>query len=853
MIIAMDGPAGSGKSTTARRVAERLNFAYVDTGAMYRAIALGVLKQTISPSDSKAVIAAAEKFSIDISGSGENFRIRLDGEDVSEAIRSVEVTSVVSTVAAIPEVREIMVRMQRTIGEAQSLVIDGRDIGTVVFPQADFKFYVDADIEIRAERRMKEFQAVNPDITLDEIIASIQDRDRQDMSRKVSPLRKADDAVVLDTSRVSIDEQVAFVLNIIEKRSDGTNPSDEHHKGDSMTEEVKETRSPLKSVAEAYKNSADEVLAGIRVMDKAALDKEDLGDVDLDALTQMYEKTLNKFDQEDCVVGHIIRVAEKDVVVDIGFKSEGIIPIDEFGRKLPEVGAKIEVYVDRIEDEHGQLILSKKKADFLKAWKNIREVYDEKRIIEGNILKRIKGGMVVDILGVEGFLPGSQIDVRPITDFDSYVGKTMEFKIVKLNESRKNIVVSHKEILEETLKEKREELLSQIQVDQVLKGRVKNITDFGVFVDLGGVDGLLHITDMSWGKINHPSEMVKIDEVIEVKVIDYDTEKQRVSLGMKQLTANPWDDIEVRYPVNSVVKGKIVSITNYGLFIELEKGVEGLIHISELSWTANIKHPSEAYSVNDIVEAKVLSVDINERKISLGIKQLMPDPWDLIEEKLQPQSVVKGTVRNLKQYGAFVELENGIDGLIHISDMSWSKKIRHPKELLQVNQQLDVMVLDVNRETRKISLGLKQLESDPWNLVEDEFKVGAMAKGEVLKVLEKGIILQINEDLEAIVPLSDIPKRDRKKYTRNVKIGDALELRIIDLDKDDRKLVLSKDDLTLNDEEKEIAKVMANQEAPTQKLEIPQEILDKIGSQEAPESGDESDEAGEEEESSDEE
>ncbi|MCK5520664.1 MAG: (d)CMP kinase, partial [Candidatus Marinimicrobia bacterium] len=833
MIIAIDGPAGSGKSTTAHRVAEYFNWAYVDTGAMYRAIAYGTMQNGIDPSDEAAVTAAADGMQISISGSGENFRIKLNDEDISEAIRSLEVTERVSTIAAIAEVRKLMVKKQRSIGEIGNCVIDGRDIGTVVFPQAEYKFYVDAAIEERARRRQEEFQAQNPDITLEEIIESIRDRDDKDMNRKVSPLRKAEDALLIDTTNITIDEQVKIIINVVNNGTGKTNLPVESNKGESMTEEVKEAKNPQGSVLEAYKNSTDSILSEIRVMEQTALDLEDTGGEEVAAQLAMYEKTLNKFDQEDCVVGHIIRVAEKEVVVDIGFKSEGVIPIEEFGRSLPEIGGQIEVYVDRIEDEHGQLILSKRKADFLKAWKNIREVYEENRIIEGNILKRIKGGMVVDILGVDGFLPGSQIDVRPITDFDSYVGKAMDFKIVKLNESRKNIVVSHKEILEESLKEKREELLSQIQVDQVLKGRVKNITDFGVFVDLGGVDGLLHITDMSWGKINHPSEMVKIDEVIEVKVIDYDTEKQRVSLGMKQLTANPWDDIEVRYPVHSVVKGRIVSITNYGLFIELEKGVEGLIHISELSWTANVKHPSEAFSINDIVDAKVLAIDINERKISLGVKQLLPDPWDEIEETLSPESVIKGTVRNLKQYGAFVELENGIDGLIHISDMSWSKKIRHPKELLQINQELDVMVLDVNRETRKIALGLKQLESDPWNIIEDQYKVGSMVQGDVLKVLEKGIILQIKDDLEAIVPLSDIPKRDRKKYTRNVKPGDHLELRIDALDKDERKLVLSKDDLTLNEEEKEIAKVISKQATPTQKLEIPQAILDKIESQEA--------------------
>ncbi|MBW6458461.1 MAG: 30S ribosomal protein S1, partial [FCB group bacterium] len=420
-------------------------------------------------------------------------------------------------------------------------------------------------------------------------------------------------------------------------------------------------------------------------------------------LEKMYEKTLNKFSSNERVNGHVIRITDKEVVVDIGFKSEGLIPVEEFGNNMPELGDEIEIYVDKIEDRKGQLILSKKKADFLRSWERLKEIFEGDGIIEGYIAKRIKGGMVVDLGGVEGFLPGSQIDVRPVIDFDSFVGKNMELKIVKLNEARKNIVVSRKEILEEAMKEKREELLSQIQVDQVLKGRVKNITDFGAFIDLGGVDGLLHITDMSWGRIKHPSEMLSIDDVVEVKVIDYNTEKQRVSLGVKQLESHPWEDIEQKYPIDAVVKGRIVSITNYGIFVELEKGVEGLIHISEMSWTQHIKHPSEIYQINDEIEAKVLAIDSHDRKISLGVKQLQPDPWDELGMKYTPGMKVKGIVRNLTQFGAFVEIEEGIDGLIHVSDLSWIKVIRHPKEVLQKGQSIDVVILEINNETRKIS------------------------------------------------------------------------------------------------------------------------------------------------------
>ncbi|MDD3094888.1 MAG: 30S ribosomal protein S1, partial [Candidatus Marinimicrobia bacterium] len=490
---------------------------------------------------------------------------------------------------------------------------------------------------------------------------------------------------------------------------------------------------------------------------------------------------------------------------------------------------EIEIFVDKIEDRKGQLILSKKKADFLRAWERLKEVHESDGVSEGYIVKRIKGGMVVDLGGVEGFLPGSQIDVRPVTDFDAFVGKTLELKIVKLNEARKNIVVSRKEILEDALKEKREELLSQIQVDQVLKGRVKNITDFGAFIDLGGIDGLLHITDMSWGRIKHPSEMLSIDDVVEVKVIDYNTEKQRVSLGMKQLEAHPWEDIEQKYPIDSVVKGRVVSITNYGVFVELEKGVEGLIHISEMSWTQHIKHPSEIYQINDEVEARVLAIDSQDRKISLGVKQLQPDPWDQLEKKYAPGMKVKGIVRNLTQFGAFVEIEEGIDGLIHVSDLSWIKVVRHPKEILQKDQEIEVMILEINSETRKISLGYKQLESNPWEALDSKYKSGKMVKAKVLKILDKGIIMTIEgEEVEAIVPLNSMNKKEKRDYTRDIKVGDELELRVVEVRHDERKIVLSSDDLALSEDDKDIARVMSKQEEVTQKIEIPEAILSKL-------------------------
>ncbi|MDX9779762.1 MAG: 30S ribosomal protein S1 [bacterium] len=599
-------------------------------------------------------------------------------------------------------------------------------------------------------------------------------------------------------------------------------PAEQEEKAEESTEE---SAAP---VAEAVKQHIGNIYDQIRVVKREDIASEKAADINPE-LEKMYERTLNKFNSNERVNGHVIRITDKEVVVDIGFKSEGLIPVEEFGNNIPELGDEIEIFVDKIEDRKGQLILSKKKADFLRAWERLKEVHESDGVIEGYIVKRIKGGMVVDLGGVEGFLPGSQIDVRPVTDFDAFVGKTLELKIVKLNEARKNIVVSRKEILEDALKEKREELLSQIQVDQVLKGRVKNITDFGAFIDLGGIDGLLHITDMSWGRIKHPSEMLSIDDVVEVKVIDYNTEKQRVSLGMKQLEAHPWEDIEQKYPIDSVVKGRVVSITNYGVFVELEKGVEGLIHISEMSWTQHIKHPSEIYQINDEVEARVLAIDSQDRKISLGVKQLQPDPWDQLEKKYAPGMKVKGIVRNLTQFGAFVEIEEGIDGLIHVSDLSWIKVVRHPKEILQKDQEIEVMILEINSETRKISLGYKQLESNPWEALDSKYKSGKMVKAKVLKILDKGIIMTIEgEEVEAIVPLNSMNKKEKRDYTRDIKVGDELELRVVEVRHDERKIVLSSDDLALSEDDKDIARVMSKQEEVTQKIEIPEAILSKL-------------------------
>ncbi len=511
-----------------------------------------------------------------------------------------------------------------------------------------------------------------------------------------------------------------------------------------------------------------------------------------DAMVEMYDSTIKDIKEGEIVRGRVLGVTLTDVIVDVGFKSEGIIPINEFTAPINiKVGEAIDVYLEQIEDANGQLILSKQKADFMRVWDRIREVHDSGETIPGRISRRIKGGVVVDIMGVDAFLPGSQISLRQVPDFDALINQTIDVKIIKLNKSRRNIVVSRRVVLEEEREKMRSTLLSEVQVGQVRQGIVKNITDFGVFIDLGGVDGLLHITDMSWGRIRHPSEMVSLGDKIDVKILDFDDKTSRISLGLKQMTPYPWENIEEKFPISKKITGRVVSITDYGAFVELEKGIEGLIHISEMSWTQHIKHPSKIMNVGDKVDAVVLSVDKDNEKISLGIKQMEPDPWLTIEMKYPPGKVVSGKVRNLTAFGAFVELEEGIDGLVHISDMSWTKRIQHPSEVMKKGDKVDVRVLKIDHENRRISLGFKQLMDDPWPELAKRFAVGAECLGTVTKVLDRGVVVDLGDEVEGFVPSAQLAGKDLADPTGVFKEGEQLPLVVLEFDKSQHKVILS--------------------------------------------------------------
>ncbi len=505
-------------------------------------------------------------------------------------------------------------------------------------------------------------------------------------------------------------------------------------------------------------------------------------------LEEMYDKTLSSIVEQEVVEGTVVAMNNREVVVNIGFKSDGVIALSEF-RYNPDlkIGDQIEVYVESQENNTGQLLLSHKKAKLLKAWDRVNNALEKDEIINGNVKCRTKGGLIVDVFGIEAFLPGSQIDVKPIRDYDIYVGKTMEFKVVKVNHEYKNVVVSHKALIEDELEHQKAEIIAKLEKGQVLEGTVKNITSYGVFIDLGGVDGLIHITDLSWGRINHPEEIVTLDQKINVVILDFDEGKKRIALGLKQLTPHPWDSLDASYKVGDKVKGKVVVIADYGAFVEITKGVEGLIHVSEMSWSQHLRSAQDFLKVSDEVEAVILTLDREERKMSLGIKQLIPDPWSDITTRYAVGSKHKATVRNFTNFGIFVELEEGVDGLIHISDLSWSKKIKHPAEFTKIGEEIEVVVLEVDAENRRLSLGHKQLEENPWDVFETLFTIDSIHKGTIINVSDKGAVVALPYGVEGFAPTRHLVKEDNS----TARVDDQLEFKVIEFSKENKKIILS--------------------------------------------------------------
>ena len=539
--------------------------------------------------------------------------------------------------------------------------------------------------------------------------------------------------------------------------------------------------------------------------------------VSKEELDKAYDETLNKVSEHQVVDGTVISVDKKEVVVNIGYKSDGIIPASEF-RYNPDlkVGDTVEVYVENAEDKKGQLVLSHKKARLSKSWDRVNAALDNEEIVQGYIKCRTKGGMIVDVFGIEAFLPGSQIDVHPIRDYDQFVGTNMDFKIVKINQEFRNVVVSHKALIEAELEAQKKEIISKLEKGQILEGTVKNITSYGVFVDLGGVDGLIHITDLSWGRVDDPHKVVELDQKINVVILDFDDEKKRIALGLKQLTPHPWDALDADLKVGDHVKGKVVVIADYGAFVEIQPGVEGLIHVSEMSWSQHLRSAQEFLKVGDDVEAVILTLDRDERKMSLGIKQLKEDPWEAIEVKYPVGSKHTAKVRNFTNFGVFVELEEGVDGLIHISDLSWTKKVKHPSEFTQVGAEIDVIVLDIDKENRRLSLGHKQLEDNPWDVFEAKYTVGSIHEGKIIELLEKGAVVSLDKDVEGFATPKHLVKEDGTQAAQ----GEVLPFKVIEFNKDSKRIILSHS-RTFEDPQREEKRAAAKKTRAAKKEDTP--------------------------------
>ena len=550
--------------------------------------------------------------------------------------------------------------------------------------------------------------------------------------------------------------------------------------------EATESAEPTKTVSETPVHNPD---AFDWTQDKAGFGAYD--DSQNDEMKAIYTGTIKQVDEKTLVMGKVVSISEDNVVLDIGFKSDGLVSLSEF-RDTPDmkVGDEIELYVDETENALGQLVLSRKKAIAEGAWERIQAIMEKGEIVKGYIQSRTKGGLVVDIMGMDAFLPGSQIDVKPVRDYDQYVGKTMEFKVVKINEVYKNVVISHKALIEDDIEAQKAEMISKMEVGQVLEGIVKNMTSFGVFVDLGGLDGLLHITDISWGRINHPEDVLTLDQKIQVAVLEFDNEKKRISLGMKQLTAHPWDSMK-ELKEGEKVSGKVVTVADYGAFVEIEPGVEGLIHVSEMSWSQHLRNPSDFIKVGDEVEAVILDIDKEEHKLSLGLKQLTSDPWDKIEEKYPMDSKHTGIVRNLTNYGLFVELEEGVDGLVHVSDLSWSKKIKHPAEFTKKGEELEIVVLEIDRDNRRLSLGHKQIDENPWDTFASVFTLGSEHEGVVSEINDRGIILTLPYGVEGFAPKKHVKKEDGTE----LKMDETIAVRVIEFNKDAKRILVSHTDI----------------------------------------------------------
>jgi small subunit ribosomal protein S1 len=794
-IITIDGPAGAGKSTVARLLAQSLGYLYLDSGALYRAVAWQALRLGLDLEHPGALEAILADFSPEVTADSRGFHLVIDGAELSEGLRSPAVTRGSSWVAALPLVRRWVTERLRHLAQNSGVVTEGRDQGTVVFPEATHKFYLSAALATRAERRRREWQGEGEPPSLADTMADIAARDLRDESRADSPLRVPADACVIDTTNLSIEavlQQCLAGIKGIDPAGWNLNPVN-LSKGANMDgmENNELTNHTRPEETDSDRSQTEEVASSEPT---SASSQESIPEMpDMESMSELYEESLRRVQEGEVVKGRIVSITKDYVMVDIGYKSEGQIPIHEFttpeGEVTAEVGDEVEALMESREDEEGALMLSKNKASKIKVWEEVSTAYHNEGEVEGTIVAKVKGGLSVDLGGIIAFLPGSQVDLAPMRHTDHLIGQRYTFKVLKFNRKRRNVVLSRRVLMEKVKNEAKTTLLASLEEGKIVEGVVKNITDYGIFVDLGGLDGLLHITDLSYGRVRHPADLFKVGDTITVKVLSFDPDKERISLGLKQLTPDPWTVVDEKFPLGSRVTGKVVSLTDYGAFVELEPGVEGLIHISEMSWTRKVRHPSQLLSVGDVVEATVLEVEPNRKRISLSLKQVEPNPWEVIGEKYPVGSVIEGKIKNITDFGIFIGIDEGIDGLVHISDISWTKRFKHPSELFKKGQVIQAKVLYIDKDNERFSLSIKDLTPNPWQTIDQRFPMGSVVAGPITNITDFGLFVEVEEGIEGLIHISE-QSRDKQKMAA-LKVGDIIRAKVIHSSAEERRIGLS--------------------------------------------------------------
>ncbi len=793
-IITIDGPAGAGKSTVGRLLAQSLGYLYLDSGALYRAVAWQSQQLGLDLDRDSTLAEFLADFAPELTADSRGFHLVIDGVEVAEGLRSPAVTRESSRLAAQPLVRQWVKDRLRHLARNGGVVAEGRDQGSVVFPGADHKFYLSAALATRAERRRREWQGEGDPPSLVNTMADIAARDLRDETRDEAPLCVPEDACVIDTTDLSIEavlqqclagirgiDPAGWNLNQVNLSKGANMDGMENNELTNHTrpEDFDEDRPQTAEVATSESASASQA--------------ESAEMPDMESMSELYEESLRRVQEGEVVKGRIVSITKDYVMVDIGYKSEGQIPIHEFttpeGEVTAKVGEDVEALMESREDEEGALMLSKNKASKIKVWEEVGSAYNDDGEVEGTIVAKVKGGLSVDLGGIIAFLPGSQVDLAPMRHTDHLIGQRYNFKVLKFNRKRRNVVLSRRALLETERNEAKTTLLSSLEEDKIVEGVVKNITDYGIFVDLGGLDGLLHITDLSYGRVRHPADLFKVGDTITVKVLSFDLEKERISLGLKQLTPDPWTVVDEKFPLGARVTGSVVSLTDYGAFVELEPGVEGLIHISEMSWTRKVRHPSQVLSVGDVVEATVLEVEPQRKRISLSLKQVEPNPWEVIGEKYPVGSVIEGKIKNITDFGIFIGIDEGIDGLVHISDISWTKRFKHPSELFKKGQVIQAKVLYIDKDNERFSLSIKDLADNPWQTIDERFPVNSVVSGPITNITDFGLFVEVEEGIEGLIHISE-QSRDKQKMAA-LQVGDIIRAKVIHASATERRIGLS--------------------------------------------------------------